>query len=587
MTSPFKSHHHIAGALLILFSTSFYVTAQREPQVRIEPLPQQMGPPVTARVETKNGEISGRVINENGQPLANAGVWVRPVASREAKDSGTTTNREGAFTITSLEPGWYFVNAWKAAYRPPSTYSGPTVQSNSEQVTLVLVKGGVITGTVTNANGDPVVAVGIQVQMVSDEDGRPARTHPFEQMTDDRGVYRVYGLPAGTFIVAAHGGPNYSTTGVNAFAKDLPTYAPSSSRAAAEKITVRVGEETNGVDIRYRAERGNTISGVVKGARMGEQGFSVTLTSLNEEESQRETHFRHANGEFAFEGVEDGDYHIVANGYWNDRERGQSESKVLQVQGADVGGVELTPAGLASVTGAVVLRKLNAPVPECTDERQPQFTHMTASAWHRATQEAKKKPQFVWRGRDIAVPTPQGKITLRNLAASEYYFNVRFSGQQWYLQSITFAPQTPAGKPTDASRTWTTLKPGDQLSGLTFTLAQGAAFLRGQFTLAEGQKLSGKLSVYLVPAEATQADEALRYFAGPVNSEGNFWLHNVVPGRYWILARPGTEDTRDEVSKIRLPDAVGTRSSLRHAAEQRKIEIELKPCQELNFRLPL
>ena len=212
---------------------------------------------------------------------------------------------------------------------------------------------------------------------------------------------------------------------------------------------------------------------------------------------------------------------------------------------------------------------------------------MTITAWHRVTQGAKKKPQFVWRARGSETPNSQGNLTLRDLAASEYYFGVRFSGQQWYLQSIAFVPPTPAGKPTDATRSWTTVKPGDQLSGLTFTLAQGAALVRGQITLAEGQTLPDKLSVYLVPAEAAQAEEALRYFAAQVNTEGYFWLHNVAPGRYWMLAQPGTDDTRHEVSKIRLPDAAETRSSLRHAAEQRKTEIELKPCQDVTFRLPL
>jgi hypothetical protein len=162
---------------------------------------------------------------------------------------------------------------------------------------------------------------------------------------------------------------------------------------------------------------------------------------------------------------------------------------------------------------------------------------------------------------------------------------VRLPRQQWYLQSIAFVP--PTGKPTDATRSWTTVKPGDQLSGLTFTIAQGAALVRGQITLAEGQTLPDKLSVYLVPAEAAQAEEVLRYFAAQVNTEGYFWLNNVVPGRYWMLAQPGADDTRNEVSKIRLPDAAETRSSLRHAAEQRKTEIELKPCQDVTFRLPL
>jgi len=54
-----------------------------------------------------------------------------------------------------------------------------------------------------------------------------------------------------------------------------------------------------------------------------------------------------------------------------------------------------------------------------------------------------------------------------------------------------------------------------------------------------------------------------------------------------MLAQPGNDDTRQDLSKLRLPDAADTRASLRHAAEQKKTEIELKPCQDLTFRLPL
>jgi hypothetical protein len=178
-------------------------------------------------------------------------------------------------------------------------------------------------------------------------------------------------------------------------------------------------------------------------------------------------------------------------------------------------------------------------------------------------------------------------VKISDVAAGEYFFAARFSAQQWFLQSITLAPPATNVKPADVTRTWTTIKPGDQLSTLTFTLAQGAGLVRGEITLAEGQKLPEKLVAYLVPAEPERAEEVLRYFAAPVNAEGHFWLNNVAPGRYWILAQPGTDDTRYEVSKVRLPDGAETRSSLRHVAEKTKTEVELKPCQEVTFRLPL
>lgn len=581
MTTQIRSHHSTAGALLFILLASICATAQ------LPQLPRTRTPPASAKVSSKTGDISGSVVNESGQPLVNVNVYVRPPITPDGpSETRTTTDREGVFKVSGLGEGSYTVSASMPGYIPKSE-SGSVVQSTGDSVTLVLIKGGVITGTVTNAKGDPVIAIGIRVEMVADQRGRASPAISYESITDDRGVYRVYGLPSGTYIVAADGGANYSPTGVNAFAVDSPTYAPSSSREEADTISVRVGEETSNVDIRYRGERGSTISGIVKGTRTADRGFWVTLTSLAEKGRQWENSFQDASGEFAFEGIPDGDYHLVATAYLNDRDRGLSESMLLNVRGADIEGIELTAAALASIRGAVVLKELKEPVAECTGARQPQFSEMNVTAWHRVTQGVKQKPQFVWRGRGSERPDSQGNVTLRGLAASEYYFSVRFSGQQWYLQSTAFVPSTPGGEPTDATRSWTIVKPGDQLSGLTFTLARGAALVRGQITLAEGQTLPDKFSVYLVPAEAAQAEEPSRYFVAPVNTEGNFWVQNVVPGRYWMLAQPDTDDARQEVSKVRLPDAAATRSSLRRAAKQRKTAIELKPCQDVTFRLPL
>ena len=577
MTTPIRC---TAGALLIVLLASIGARAQ------LVPLPRTKAIPATAKVQTQTGNISGRVVNESGQPLPNASVWIRPDTTEGLPVTNTTTNRDGVFKYSGLEQGAYTVSASVPGYISKSPQAGRPVQSKGDVVQLVLIKGGVITGTVTNSKADPVVAIGIHAEMVVDEAGHKTPAYVYEGMTDDRGVYRVYGLPSGTYIVAADGTTNYSPTGINAFAIDTPTYAPSSNREAADQISVRVGEETS-VDIRYRAEPGSTISGIVRATRTGDRGFWVTLTSLKEGGPRWSTGFQNANGEFAFEGIPDGDYHLEALAYWNERDRGLSESMVLNVRSADIGGIELTAAALASISGMIVQKDLQEPVPECTDKRQPQFWETSVTAFHRVIQNGKKKPQFVWRARPSDPANSQGNLTFRDLAAGEYYFGVRLPGQPWYLQSIAFVPATPGAKPVDATRTWTTLNPADQLSGLTVTIAQGAALVRGEITLAEGQTLLDKLTVYLVPAEAAQAEDALRYFAAPVSTAGNFGLAYVAPGRYWIVAQPGTDDTRQEVSKIRLPDAAVTRSSLRHAAEQKKTEIELKPCQDVTFKLPL
>jgi hypothetical protein len=564
-------------ALVVLLFASLCVHAQTA------------APPATAKVETKTGAITGRVVNENGGPHMNVDVWVRPDTPEGIPVTHTTTNREGVFKATGLTPGSYNVSVAVPAHLPKSPEAGPLVYKAGDLVTLVLTKGGVITGTVTNGKGDPVVGIGVRVHMVRDESGRDfayAGRH-FDGVTDDRGVYRVYGLPTGTYVVSADGSIEDRTPirfNINGFANDLPTYAPSSNREDAAEFSVRLGEEVSDANIRYRGERGSTISGVVNGLTAANTGFGVILTSIIDRGPHWYNQFRSANGEFAIDAIPDGDYTLVAWTDGNNHTRRQSETLALHVRGADIEGLQLTPLPFASINGRVVLEALKTPPPECTEKRAPQFSELSVTAWYRVIEGAKKKPHFVWRA-GVVTPNAEGKLAIANIPASEYYFALRFSTQQWFLRSIAFAP--PNGQPADVTRTWTTVKPGDQLSDLTFTLAQGAGSVNGAISFAPGQTLPEKLVAFLVPAEPDKADDVLRYFAVPVNAEGRFYMYQVAAGRYWLFAGPGTDNTGSEVSKIRLPDGADARSSLRAAAEAAKQEIEIKPCQELTFRLPL
>src|SRR5688500_3886137 len=242
------------GALLILFFASFCARAQTHQ-------------PAYAKVDTKTGAITGRVVNENGEPHVNIEVLVRPATPQELPGTQIITNREGVFNVSGLQSGSYNVSAAVPAHIPKSPYGSPVVFKAGEFVTLVLIKGGVVTGTVTNSKGDPVVGIGIRVRMVSDESGRAYGDSGryYDNMTDDRGVYRIYGLPTGTYVVSADGSFEdraSSRMAVNGFAKDLPTYAPSSNREDADEISVRIGGEVRDVNSRYRGERGSRISGI-------------------------------------------------------------------------------------------------------------------------------------------------------------------------------------------------------------------------------------------------------------------------------------------------------------------------------------
>ena len=529
---------------------------------------------------SKLGTISGSVVDESGRPLPNARIMLRPLGSMEPESINTTTDREGRFELGGLKPVSYQIFAFLQGYAlRVLDGTQPGACRIGDFVTLTLTKGGVITGTVTNQTGEPIVGVNVRALMVHVTSHLP---YPYNSigladLTDDRGIYRIYGLPEGTYVVwAGGGGESRYTTNIDPFDSDVPTYAPASTRETAQEIIVRAGAETTNVDIQYRGGSGHTISGRALGPD-GNQPlqFAINLVSADGPSWGTTSFQGPADRGFMLQGVDDGDYNIVAISYRQDGEFMLSPATQIKVRGADVSGVELIVQPLSSVAGRVVLEETRAT--ECSDKQRPAFTETLISAQSNAPETSAGISSFLW---PTANADETGNVLLKNLQPGRYYFTTRYFAKVWFLKSLSIVP-SETGKPLDVARTWTTVKPGDRLKGLTITLSHGAASLRGQIALSKGETLAEKLYAYLVPAERERADDPLRFYGETVTAEGKVALNNLAPGRYWVFARRATNESVLPLAKLRSPDATTYRARLRREAETVKAEIELKPCQKL------
>ena len=67
------------------------------------------------------------------------------------------------------------------------------------------------------------------------------------------------------YIVDAGGKGSFGQFSASGFDMDVPTYYPSSNRDTAVPVSVRSGDETTGIDIKYKGVEGHSISGVVLG----------------------------------------------------------------------------------------------------------------------------------------------------------------------------------------------------------------------------------------------------------------------------------------------------------------------------------
>lgn len=555
------------------------------------------------------GAITGQVVTDTGQPVAGVAVFVRAYGSTGSGRT-TTTDAEGNFQVSGLDPLSYSVGASFAAFviapRDPDSSQAPYYRVG-DSVKIRLMKGGVITGSVVTATDEPVVAVKVRAYMIRDANGRPTRYGaPIrERTTDDRGIYRIYGLWAGTYVVSAGGGGSFSGFNSGPYEIDTPTYAPSSARDNAMEVEVRPGTEVSNVDIRYHGEPGRIVSGsAIDPAGTAAGTFTVYLSPISSGVSQwsNSTYQPPGTQGFSFYGIADGDYDVVAQTYFPTGEFALSEPKRIKVRGSDITGLELSVKPLASITGRVALEE--SKVPECNGKRRPVFAETLITPWHNEKNSPKDQPQFGWSLGSPIFPDKQGDFTMRNLAPGQYRLNVRPLAKYWYLKSISLpssapaangpAPKGPAAKGVqaarlvDAARNWTTLKSGDRVSGLVITLADGAASLKGKVKPAEGQNLPPKLFVYLVPAEPDKADDVLRFFVSLAEADGSFTLNNLPPGKYLTLAKVAGESESNLQSKLRQPDEAESRAKLRQEATLAKIETELKACQNFtDYSLPL
>src|SRR5262245_10586651 len=548
----------------------------------------------------QTGVITGRVVSEDGSGLPGMTVTLLPVAvDRRARTGGsyhqTGTDLDGNFKFTGLEPRVYSVSASAAkSYVPGPVPVGERLDGGwrrvGDFVTITMIKGGVITGRVTNATGEPLIGAQVNAAMArgaEENTARGAAARP--RFTDDRGFYRIYGLPPGTYVVFTR---NALFPFPTPYDRDTPTYHPSSTRETAAEVTVASGGEVAGVDIRYRGDRGNVVSGSVSDGSESYSSYTwrfITLTNTVNGAVRSDAYLRgEGNAKFAIYGVADGEYEITAHWVLDaDDKVFASTSRLVVVKGADVGGIELKLLPMGSIAGKFALE---AAPGVCESKRKWSMEEALLALRY----EAKRREATHALSQTIVNGlSEKGEFTVYNLTANRYFLEPRLPNENWYVKAITATASTSASTNTgaasarsalqaDISRNGIMLKAGEKITGVVATIAEGAAGLSGKvIPAAEGSRLPTRLRIHLIPAEARAADEVLRYAEAYTRSDGSFLLSNLAPGKYWLIARAAQDDEASDPPVAPIAWDANERAKLRRQAMAAKNEIELQPCGRL------
>jgi hypothetical protein len=261
-----------ALSILVLITTFYSVKAQ------------------TAGTVIKTATISGSVVM-NGETARGVLVYLHPISSPTPSNPDAylraRTDEGGHFRITGVAAGDYFI----IPLAPGFIYSGgdePGLRRktlkvsegvNVENIDIELYRGGVITGRVTDSQGRPLVGKQVLLSRF-DKSGwsSPNVSYgpSFEMYeTDDRGVYRLYGLPVGRYLVSVGFPASAGAVTVSRSGTFYPrTFHPkAANESEAKAIEVTEASESVDADITVlESKPAPTISGRVIDADSGQPG---------------------------------------------------------------------------------------------------------------------------------------------------------------------------------------------------------------------------------------------------------------------------------------------------------------------------
>jgi len=333
---------------------------------------------------TGTAMILGQVVSgDNGNPVRRARVSLSGQELRGQKV--TTTDDQGQFVFTLLPAGRYNVNASKAGYvmiaygaKAPGRAGTAILLADSQKLEvkpISLPKGGVVTGLVMDEYGEPAPGTPVRAMRQVIRTGEKRLESAGTDTTDDRGLYRIYGLQPGRYIVYAQprnqGGGGLQTsiaaeieaavqqmqalaTAANAqggrgggrggllgqlgggrgqqaleelqqqfdaSGQAMSAYAPvfypgSTSPANATNVEIAAGQERFGVDFQLQLTQTSQIDGaVVSPDGTVPVGTQITLTpkdTLPGLPGSRLTARAGQDGQFTFRNVIPGEYSVAA-----------------------------------------------------------------------------------------------------------------------------------------------------------------------------------------------------------------------------------------------------------------------------------
>jgi 5-hydroxyisourate hydrolase-like protein (transthyretin family) len=537
-------------------------------------LAQSSAPSDSKLTENAPCTVTGRVVTAaEGNPLKSARVLLTPNHTRSDSEMyAASTDSEGHFTLKDIPAGSYEFSAAHTGfveqdYKAGANDTGPLFSLTSAQkvsdVLFRLVAAGVITGRVSNEDGEPMQRVEVvALRRPSEEemeDIDESHRHKIEMETvgsgesDDRGQYRIFGLKPGEYFIRTTDSSFFPggriAMGDDFWVKQVlgsdygSVYFPGVTQSSqAQVIPVKAGEEAQ-ADLTMHRVKTVEISGRVIGGSGPAANAPIRLEPVDDNESDfdRQT-TSDDKGAFRLRNIPEGSYYIVA--YLREPGTVAYESRARQK-------IEVTGDNIDALTVT-----LTPGVPIRASIKADGSASLSVDRTRLFLMSVEEDRQF---GGSCELKK-DGTCEFKAVHDGSYAIQVAGLDEGTYIKSARSGPDDLLEKGLQVE--------GDSPGKIEITVAADSGKLEGSVADDDGPVAGARVRV--VPDPLTPYNH-VRIQRTKTDQLGHFSLIGIAPGRYVVTARPLVPSSgyKSETQSITLSES-----------DHKTVEMKLEKSQE-------
>ena len=500
----------------------------------------------------EQGTIRGTVLAADGEsPLAKATVSLRKSGSRRGAGERTARSDDrGRYEFRDLDAGKYLLSVTRNGFLPQN-YGQKRVQAFRGQrggtpltlgdgqvlggIDFNLIRGGVVEGRVADQDYEPLSRVIVTLSGYQTVQGERVLTPVSRAQTDDRGQFRLFDIPPGSyFLSATQGGgfPFFGRGGRGGRRRQRgqtfpPTYYPGvASPEQATRIEVSAGAETGGFHLTLFEAYTYSVSGRVL-ASDGSPAQSVRVFSVKRSGAGQDSLGGGATtdlqGTFRVDGLLPGRYRLIAG-----RRRGQEPqiaSAPVEVVDQDIRGLMLALGSGASITGRVV-----------SENRESTLNWRRVSVVIRPAEGGGRGFGFGGGGRPIE---EDFSFRISNLPGGLYRLSVSLPPGNHYVESIRAQGQEIIDRLIE-------MNDRDHLSGVEVRISPNGSRISGLVRSEEDGKAVDGATVLVFAADPQQRGSFSRFTrTTQTDQTGRYSLEGLPPAEYLVCALVEHESGRE------------------------------------------